>query len=157
MAKCLAFFSAGRLARQYGTYDMTGITGACSANKLWGTSLIIALLSLFGAAPFSIFASELFIVKAAIASGRYVSLILFLVCSIIVFVAAIRRAIDMCAGQPDASAGKSVIFWRDYVLVISLIGTMIVFGIAMPYWYKTLLVNAATIADATAGLTGVFK
>jgi hypothetical protein len=67
---------------------------------LWGVSLLISLLALIGVAPFSIFMSEYQLLRAATGAGAWVTLVLFLAASGVVFVSALRHMIDMVFGSP---------------------------------------------------------
>jgi hydrogenase-4 component F len=147
LSKSLAFFSAGRLARQYGTYDMSRMKGASAASPLWGTALFISILALFGAAPFSIFMSEFQLVKATIDLGRYGTLAIFLLSSIIVFVSALRWGIAVCMGKPVEGVKRQPLFARDFALVIGLAAALLAGGLVMPHRYSDFLRSAAAIVD----------
>ena len=98
LSKTLAFISAGRLAQEYGTRDMRRMKGAIFSSPLWGTGFFISILILIGVAPFAVFMSEFLIVKALIDFSRYVVVILFLLCTVVVFVGALKHAIDVALG-----------------------------------------------------------
>jgi hydrogenase-4 component F len=149
LSKSLAFFSAGRLARQHGAYDMSLMKGSCAANPLWGTALFVSILALFGAAPFSIFMSELQLVKASIDHGKFGPLAIFLFCAIVVFISALRWGIKMCMGKPAEGCARPTLFARDYALVIGLITLLLAGGLVMPHRFERLLKSAATIIDGS--------
>ena len=157
LSKSLAFFSAGRLARQHGTYDMSCMKGSCAANPLWGTALFVSILALFGAAPFSIFMSEVQLVRASIDHGKFGALAIFLFCSIVVFVSALRWGISVCMGKPAEGGKRASVFSRDFALVFGLGAVLLAGGLVMPHWYGNLLRSASAIIDGSqnpALLTG---
>ena len=132
VCKSLAFFAVGRLGQRFGSHDMHRIAGALRADRLWGAALLIGLLALIGVAPFSIFMSEYQLLRAAVAAGAWLALVLFLVASGIVFVAALRHLIDMAYGIP--ATGTRLL--PDSRLALPVIaasgGLLLALGIWMP-------------------------
>jgi hydrogenase-4 component F len=161
VSKTLAFFSAGRLARQYGTYDMGTIKGAIAMNPLWGAAFFVSVLALIGAAPFSVFMSEFQIVKALIDAHRYAAIAVFLFGAIVVFISVLRNAIDVSTGAALIRPPAPTWFGRDYLLVGVCCALLLLAGLAMPSWYADLLNHASAIVEGTArGATfggGLFK
>jgi hydrogenase-4 component F len=147
MSKTLAFFSAGRLGRQYKTYDMTRITGAIASNSLWGTAFFVSILALIGVAPFSVFMSEFMLVKASLDAGKFVGLAVFFFGSIVVFVSALRHAIDVSMGAKCSDVPPPRRSLPDVALVAVCVGALIVFGLFMPHWYYALLGDASSIVE----------
>ena len=117
VCKSLAFFAVGRLGQRYGSHDMHTISGALRADRLWGVSLLVSLLALIGVAPFSIFMSEYQLLRAAIGTGAWVTLVLFLAASGVVFLSALRHLIDMVfgaagdhdRGRPDGTLAVPIV------------------------------------------------
>jgi hydrogenase-4 component F len=147
LSKTLAFFSAGRLARQYGTYDMRRIKGAAASNPLWGTAFFISILALIGVAPFSVFMSEFQLVKAAVDGKYFVAVGIFLFGSIVVFISALRHAIDVSMGGKNPECQRPQWFFRDFALAIGCAAVLLVSGLVMPHWYADLLKNATSIIE----------
>ncbi|MFH0937779.1 MAG: proton-conducting transporter membrane subunit [Planctomycetota bacterium] len=107
ICKTLAFFAAGRLGQIYGTHDMTRMHGSLRRAPVWGIGMFGAILALIGVAPFAIFMSELLIVKAAIDSRSFITLVVFLLSSSIVFIGALGHAIPLAWGRSSASENEN--------------------------------------------------
>jgi hydrogenase-4 component F len=152
VSKTLAFFSAGRLGRQFGTYDMGRMRGAIVSNPLWGVSFFVSILALLGVAPFSVFISEFQLVKAAIDQGRFIALAIFFAGSIAVFLSALKHAIDVSWGGKREEASRARLFGRDIVLVAACGALLLGWGLYMPCWYTDMLTVAASIIDGPHGL-----
>lgn len=145
LCKTLGFFSAGRIGQIYGSQDMRAIRGAASADPLWGNGLLFSILALIGVAPFAIFMSELMVLRAAAQAGRYFVICLFLLGAGIVFVGALRHAIDMAWGDKPASAVSIPDSLVERMIVIAPIFTLLSLGIWMPPFVGSLLASAAGI------------
>src|SRR5438067_11241835 len=99
VCKSLAFFAVGRLGQRFGSHDMHAISGALRADSLWGIALLVSVLALIGVAPFSIFMSEYQLLRAAVGTGAWLDLALFLAASGVVFLSALRHVIVMAYGN----------------------------------------------------------
>ena len=71
VTKALAFFAAGTAIARYGTRDMLAIRGLLAVAPIGATLLMLAALSLAGVPPFSIFVSELMVLRAGIGHGHW--------------------------------------------------------------------------------------
>jgi hydrogenase-4 component F len=147
LSKTLAFFSAGRLAQQYGTHDMRLMHGAIAANPLWGTGFLVSVLALIGMAPFSVFMSEFQIVKTAVDTGRYITLGLFCAGAVIVFISALRHAIDVSMGSAPASLTSASPARWDRPIVVLLIALLLVCGLWLPQEFTALLHQMSAIVN----------
>ena len=150
VCKALGFFSAGRIGQIYGTHDMRRITGALKAHALWGAGLFGGFLALIGLAPFAIFLSEFLIIKAAAETRAYGTLVLFLLGAGIVFVGALRHAIDMAWGTPPAAPAP----WRasliEGLIVVAPLALLVILGLWMPQPFQDMLSSAARILAGAA-------
>ena len=153
ISKTLAFFSAGRLARHYGTYDMRLMKGAAASNPLWGTAFFISILALLGVAPFSVFMSEFQLVKASIDSKNFIAVGVFLFGSTVVFISALRHAINVSMGGKRLDIRRPQWFFRDFALAFGCIFVLLVSGLVMPHWYANILRNATTIIEGSEKLS----
>jgi hydrogenase-4 component F len=154
ISKTLAFYSAGGLARYYGTHDMQKMKGAIAATPLWGTAFFISFLALIGVAPFSLFMSEFQLVKTAIDSGRFIELAIFFFGSVVVFVSMLRFAIGVAMGVKSPGPPRPAAVPREFLLVVLCAGVLLTFGFFMPRWYSDLLNNASIIVEGAQFLTG---
>jgi hydrogenase-4 component F len=145
VCKSLAFFAVGRLGQRYGSHDMHTISGALRADRLWGASLLVSLLALIGVAPFSIFMSEYQLLRAAIGAGAWVTLVLFLAASAVVFLSALRHLIDMVFGTAThhdrgGRDGKLAV-----PIVVSAAGLLLLLGVWMPLPLYDAIASAAAV------------
>ncbi len=149
LCKSLSFFAAGRLGQLYGSYEMRRIRGALHGAPLWGIALVGSLLALIGVAPFSIFISEFLLVKAAIDRQAIVALVIFLLGSGVVFVAALEHLIPMAWGTSEALPGKRCSL-PAMAVVVSLLALLLFFGLYLPAPIQDFLSRAAAL---TGGLS----
>src|ERR1035437_5150369 len=85
VTKALAFFAAGKAIARYGTRDMRVIRGLFAVAPIGATLLMLAALSLAGIPPFSIFVSELMVLRAGIGHGHWVAITIFLTMVVVIF------------------------------------------------------------------------
>jgi len=71
LTKALLFFAAGELVQRYGTRRIAAIRGAIQAVPFAGTLLLLGAFAITGLPPFGVFLSELGIVTAGVAQGRW--------------------------------------------------------------------------------------
>ncbi len=151
VCKALGFFSAGRVGQIYGTHDMRKISGTLGVHRLWGIGLFGSILALIGVAPFAIFMSEFLIVKAAAEMKAYGTLVVFLLGAGIVFIGALKHAIDMAWGRaegvPPAARRASLL---ECAIVILPLALLLVLGLWMPQPLRDILDAAARILGGTA-------
>ncbi len=145
MAKSLSFFAAGRLGQIHGTHKIQQIRGALHSTPLWGVALAGGLFALIGTAPFSIFISEYFMVKAAIGRGATVALIIFLLGISVIFVALLKQMIPMLWGEGNIERQESS-SWSGIMVVVALLTLLLFFGIYLPLPMHNFLNRAAALA-----------
>lgn len=131
-SKMLAFFSAGRIGHIFGTRDMRDIRRAVSATPLWGSGFLIAVLSLIGMAPFSIFMSEFQILRAAATGRHYVTLFVFLSGATVIFIAALRHAMDVSWRSTPNTKHTARNAGKDLLVVLALSSIIVVLGLTIP-------------------------
>jgi hydrogenase-4 component F len=144
VCKPLAFFAVGRLGQRFGSHDMHRIAGALRADRVWGVALLVSLLALIGVAPFSIFMSEYQLLRAAVEAGAWAVLVMFLLASAVVFVAALRHLIDMAYGPP----APPVAVLRASRLALPIIGVAGALLLALGVWMPVPLLDAIGRAAA---------
>jgi len=145
LCKALSFFCAGRLGQIYGTHDMRRMTGLLRASPVWGLGLTASLLALIGLAPFSLFLSELLILKAALDGGVYLAMILFLLGLAVVFAGASRHAISMA--WEDMPPGVTLVRTGpiERLIVLLPLAVLLVTGLWIPGPLRTMLEQAARV------------
>jgi hydrogenase-4 component F len=148
ICKTLSFFAAGRLGQIYQTHDMSKMSGALQTSPLWGAGLLGSLLALIGMAPFAIFMSEFQILKAAVDNGSFITLVLFLLGAGIVFVGALRHAIDIAWGTPQPLACSRKNNGLDVFLALGPLAVLLILGLWLPQPLAQVINLAARIIGA---------
>jgi hydrogenase-4 component F len=148
MCKSLAFFAVGRLGQRFGSHDMHLLSGALRADRLWGLALLGSVLALIGVAPFSIFMSEYQLLLAAVGSGAWLVLVVFLAASSVVFVSALRHLIDMAYGDPPPELPAPSTGAGAVVVVVAPLALLLLLGLWMPLWFFHAIGEAAAAVGA---------
>jgi hydrogenase-4 component F len=101
IVKAVAFCSAGKILLTTDSSDISAVSGLAADQPALAATFGFGLIALLGLPPFSLFASELGIVRAGFASGLgwAVALALFLV--LIAFAAIARHGTSMLLGPPS--------------------------------------------------------
>jgi hydrogenase-4 component F len=147
ICKTLSFFAAGRLGQTFGTHDMTKMSGSLRAAPVWGIGLFGSLLVLIGVAPFAIFMSEFQILKAALDRHATFSLILFLAGGSVVFVGALRHAIEMAWGEPSPVVEPEHAGLIEVFLAFAPLVVLLALGLWMPEPLMNILKQAAAVLE----------
>jgi len=146
ISKTLSFFSAGRIGQIYETHDMKNIISTIKVSPVWGVGLLVGLLALIGMAPFSIFMSELQLIKAAVVKHSWLYLVVFLVGTSIVFIGVLKQAISMSFGKTKNTAFEKAKL-VEYVLVILLITIITCLGVFMPESLWSFIIKASNVVN----------
>ncbi len=101
LAKAVAFCASGRILEQLRTSAIDSVRALGVRQPALAATFGVSLLGLLGLPPFSIFASELGIVRAGFASGHGWLIAIALSLVLIAFVAIVRHASGMLLGPPD--------------------------------------------------------
>jgi hydrogenase-4 component F len=148
LSKVLAFFAAGQLGDKYGTRDMRKIMGAVRQSPWWGTTFFISILVLIGVAPFAIFMSDLFILKEAFFTRRYVIAGLLLFCTLAIFISMLKHTLGISFGEekyPVGDEGKVRLI--DKGIIVFCIFILLLLGLWIPSPFSEFLKNAASIVE----------
>ncbi len=105
LAKSVAFCSSGELLFATGTTDIGEVGGLLRQRPFIGATFGLSVLALVGLPPFSIFASELAIVRAGISGGLTWAISMAVVLLLVIF-GAVRGAWAQHAGR-RRSSGRS--------------------------------------------------
>lgn len=106
VTKALAFFVAGDALHRYRSRNMHAIRGLLAIAPVAGTLLLCAAFSLAGMPPFSIFVSELLVVRAGLSAGHYAGVAVFLVVVVVIFAGLIHHVGSMALGAPPEGTGE---------------------------------------------------
>ncbi|MBI2187312.1 MAG: hydrogenase 4 subunit F [Acidobacteria bacterium] len=145
VTKALAFFAAGKAIARYGSRDMRVIRGVLRVAPIGGTLLVLGALSLAGVPPFSIFISELMVLRAGIGLGHSVAIAIFLAMIVVIFAGLLHHAGGMAFGQPTAAASREPESWSPLVGMLLLAAIMVVLGLGIPASVDGLLRRATEI------------
>jgi hydrogenase-4 component F len=106
---------------------------------------MLAALSLAGIPPFSIFMSELLVLRAGIGGRHWVAIAVFLVMIVIIFAGLLHHAGTMAFGKPPEAAGREPEAWSPLVGMVLLAVIMVLFGLTLPASVDGLLRRATEI------------
>lgn len=104
LAKSVLFLTSGEIMAKEGTSQIDKVRALLARRPALGGVFGIGLLALLGLPPFSLFVSELVMVRAEFQVGLGWAAALALVAMVVIFVAVAGHARDMLLGQSDASA-----------------------------------------------------
>ncbi|HEY6003511.1 MAG TPA: hydrogenase 4 subunit F [Anaeromyxobacter sp.] len=145
VTKALAFLVAGDAIGRYGTRDMRLMKGFLGIAPAAGTLLLMGAFSLAGTPPFSIFVSELLVVRAGIAAGSYVAVAVFLAMVVVIFAGLIHHVGQMAFGvaAPGAERGREAA--TPILAMVLLAAVMVLFGTWIPLRPDRVLQSATEI------------
>jgi len=145
ITKALAFFAAGTAIARYGTRDMWAIGGLLGLAPVGATLLLLAALSLAGVPPFSIFVSELMVLRAGIGHGHWVAIAIFLAMVVVIFAGLLHHVGAMAFGKPTAAAGREPEASSPLLAMLLLAAIMVLLGLTIPAGLDGLLRRATEI------------
>jgi hydrogenase-4 component F len=145
VTKALVFLTAGDAIGRYGTRDMRLMKGFLGIAPLAGTLLLMGAFSLAGTPPFSIFISELLVVRAGIAAGRTLAVAVFLVMVVIIFAGLVHHVGQMVFGVADATAQRGREARSPLLGMILLAAVMVLLGVSIPLRPDHVLAGATEI------------
>ncbi|MBI5509456.1 MAG: hydrogenase 4 subunit F [Deltaproteobacteria bacterium] len=145
VTKALVFLIAGDVIGRYGTRDMRIIRGFLGIAPWAATLLMMGAFSLAGTPPFSIFISELLIISAGLAAGRYLTVAVFLVMVVIIFAGLIHHVGQMAFGVAGPSADRGPEARLPLFGMLLLVAVMVLFGLAIPAVFDQVLMRATEI------------
>jgi len=145
VTKALVFFAAGTAIARYGTRDMRVIRGMFAVAPIGATLLMLAALSLAGTPPFSIFISELTVLRAGIGPGHWLAVAIFLVMVVVIFAGILHHVGAMTFGRPSTVASRAPEAWSPLLAMALLAAIMILLGLTIPPTFDALLRRATEV------------
>ncbi len=145
VTKALVFLIAGDAIGRYGTRDMRIMKGFLGVAPVAGTLLLMGAFSLAGTPPFSIFVSELMVVRAGLAAGHVITVAVFLLMVVIIFAGLILHVGQMAFGVADKSADRAREARTPIVGMLILAAVMVLLGLWIPVRPDHLLARATEI------------
>jgi hydrogenase-4 component F len=145
VTKALAFFAAGTAIARYGSRDMRVIRGLLAVAPAGATLLMLAALSLAGLPPFSIFVSELLVLRAGIGDRHWLAIAIFLAMVVVILAGLLHHAGSMAFGEPPAAAGRQREARSPLLGMALLAAIMILAGLTIPASIDGILRRATEI------------
>ena len=145
VTKALVFLIAGDAIHRYDSRDMRVMRGFLGIAPWAGTLLFMGAFSLAGTPPFSIFISELIILRAGLASGHYVSVAVFLIMVVIIFAGLIHHVGQMIFGVAEESVSREKEARFPLLGLLLLAVAIVLLGVYMPAFLDRLLTLATEI------------
>ncbi len=145
VTKALVFLVAGDAIGRYGTRDMRVMKGFLGVAPFAATLLLMGAFSLAGTPPFSIFVSELIVVRAGLAARGHVAVAIFLVMVVIIFAGLLLHVGQMVFGTAEATADRGREARAPLLGMLLLAGVMVLLGLSIPAHVDRLLARATEI------------
>lgn len=146
ISKILSFFAAGRLGQIYKTHQMDDISNTIKVFPIGSIGLLVGLLTLIGMAPFSIFMSELQLIKFAINKNAWLQTIIFLLGTSIIFISILKHTISMVWGKNENHI-RIKATTIEYIIILIPIFILVGLGVYMPETLRIFIANAADIIN----------
>jgi hydrogenase-4 component F len=146
VTKALVFFVAGDALSRYGSRNMDAIRGYIRVAPWAATLLMLGAFSLAGTPPFSIFVSEVLVVRAGLLAESFVLVGMFLVMVVVIFAGLIHHAGRMVLGEPESATPRGGESVPAIAAMALLAAVMLLLGVSVPLPLHRLLERAAEIA-----------
>jgi hydrogenase-4 component F len=144
VTKALVFLIAGDAIGRYDTRDMRLMRGFLGIAPVAATLLLMGAFSLAGTPPFSIFISELIVLRAGLGTGHFVIVAVFLAMVVVIFAGLIHHVGQMVFGEAEAAdRGREALSPLLGGLLLALV--MVALGVTMPLQLDRILVRATEI------------
>ena len=146
LAKSVAFCSTGELLFSTGTTRIDGVRGLLHERPFVGATFGLSLVALMGVPPFSIFASELAIMRSGISAGLIWLIAIAIVLMLTIFGAVTVHSLNMLAGRPDVDSTGSPLTGHISTMTsrIPLVGGLLVAAaLGVTIWPIARLVHDA--------------
>jgi hydrogenase-4 component F len=148
LGKAVLFCTSGRILTVTGTSGISGVRGLLSSHRMLGAVFAVGLVALLGLPPFSLFASEVALVRATLAAGLGWVAAAVLALVVLAFVAILVRVTPMLLGGREHHAGSSgrtgVAVGRADVPMLAGLVVLAILGV-LSWPLATLLDGAAQI------------
>ncbi len=143
--KPLLFFSAGNAQQQTGSDSLRKTAGGLlHALPISGPMFLLAALAVTGTPPFSLFQSEILILRAGFGAEHLGLSILFVAMLVAIFGGFFYHVSELVLGPGSAPAGVETCKWKTYP-VIGLAAVVLVLGFWLPAPVYALVQGAAHV------------
>ncbi|HET8616809.1 MAG TPA: proton-conducting transporter membrane subunit [Actinomycetales bacterium] len=153
LAKAVLFCTSGRILAATGTSRIAGVRGLLSSHRALAAVFAVGLVALLGLPPFSLFASEVALVRATVEAGLGWVAAAVLVLVVLAFVAILVKVTPMLLGGRDdstpavATGDVPASVGRTDVPMLAALGALVVLGL-VSWPLGTLLDSAAQVVIA---------
>lgn len=144
-AKSAAFLLSGRVYERYGSGDISAVPGLLGAAPGTAILFMAAMFALAGLPPFSLFMSEILIVRAAWAAGHPVLTALVLVLILMAFGALVTHLQRMLFGEAAAGVTRGERGWLPLIVLAVPVAVVAWVGVVLPEPLRILLTRAAEV------------
>jgi hydrogenase-4 component F len=149
LTKGVLFLSAGNIHRAYASKLTDDVRGALRRVPASAALLLAGFFAITGSPPFAPFLSEFTILRATIASGRFVIAGLFLLMLVVIFIGMGSTIIAVVQGEPpstptDKRFGDTVLSVAPIVAFLALV---LLLGVYVPAPLDGLLHDAAALVE----------
>jgi len=103
LAKSVLFLTSGEIMAAEGTSQIDGVRALLARRPALGGVFGVGLVALLGLPPFSLFTSELVMVRAEFEVGLGWAAVLAMVAMVVIFIAVVGHARHMLLGPPSSS------------------------------------------------------
>ena len=155
VTKSFCFFAAGAALLTVKTRDISSVRGLIGASPIAAIALLLGALAIAGAPPLPLFMSEFAILRAGLASGRYLTVALLALFIVIAFFGILLHVNRMVFGSPKpgnhepatqpATAPAAIMPLPHTCIAVLIAGgaLMIALGLVLPSPLRELLRLAA--------------
>jgi hydrogenase-4 component F len=148
LGKGVLFLSAGNIHRAYGSKSTDDVTGAIRYTPVSAMLFLAGFFAITASPPFGLFISELTILQASFAEGRFVEGALFLVLIAIIFMGMGATVVRIVQGSPPA--GRTPGTYREPLLTLLSPALFLALVLVLGVWIPGPLSDA--LRDAAAFL-----
>ena len=145
ITKALVFLVAGEAIGRYGTRDMRAMKGFLGVAPIAATLLLMGAFSLAGTPPFSIFVSELIVIRAGLAAHSYAAVAVFLLMVVIIFAGLILHVGQIAFGTAEGEVERGPEARSPLLGMAILAAVMVLLGTWIPLQPDRLLARATEI------------
>jgi hydrogenase-4 component F len=145
VTKALVFFAAGSAIGRSGSRSMRVIRGLLRVAPWTGTLLLVGAFALAGTPPFSIFISELYVLRAGIAGGHWIAVGVFLLMAVVIFAGLIYDGGRMAFGEAGPKVPRTREAASPVVAMLLLAAVMLLLGLSLPQDVDQMLSRATEV------------
>ncbi len=149
LGKAVLFCTSGRILSSTGTSALAGVRGLLTSHPVIGGVFAAGLVALVGLPPFSLFASEVALVRATVSDGLAWVAAIALALVVLAFVAMTARVAPMLLGGQPGSPGRAAgsgLVRADVPLLAGLVALVVIGVLSWPL--ADLLDGAALVLGA---------